>query len=557
MLATIKDKNIDPPIYSFKLALKASLIASCVVLSIIAILNFLFLPYLAEERINHAKVIGETTSILIAELTKDKIDENNQELLNGILTKILRRAQEKEKELLQLSIILYPSGTYHASSTKQYLNRRIHSSLLKKIRNNKTSEITSETLKYKINDRTFTALQFLKNIYSRRGEGTSRVAVVQVLFDYDRIINDVRQKLLIGGFSILLLVIATILILLLPFSAVQRDLLEALNQLGDKNFAFRLPASSNDEIGLLYRAVNFLSHKLKREYDAKQSPQALPKKEDLTQYQMDNISIRKLDVTCLCARVPDLMQQVADESAVIVSESVNDFLAPLNHVVRNDSGRIAKIIGDKVYVIFEGVNGVDNAIHSALKIHQAWQEVNHERKVLGRPLLNFGIGLHCSKSVIGAFKDAEVNYAILGESMNQAAFLCSSARQGTVLISATTVKLANGPYDYSIHTPLVYPGTSREIDVFLLKTIERDQQSSKEAYEASLLGAVQKPMEGTIPDMLDETFSNEPLEMIPQEDENSEDFHDLPSSIHGLDDGMDSSTLMWDGFTAKPHRHKK
>ena len=110
---------------------------------------------------------------------------------------------------------------------------------------------------YKIEDKTITVLQFLRNIIVNNDNEEIHVATTQVLYNYSLIIDKTRYALfLFGGIFLggMLLILAGVYF---PISRNHLKLIEALKQVRKKNFDYKLRVKSKDEFGMLFSEYIF------------------------------------------------------------------------------------------------------------------------------------------------------------------------------------------------------------------------------------------------------------------------------------------------------------
>lgn len=516
---------IETPSFHIKLALKATLIISFFIIALMAISDLFFLENLSESSIKQIENIGKGSTLIVSELAKTSIGNRNPKSLHKALLNTHKFVIEKEFGLLQISVILFPSGRYYSSTVKEFNNRTVHSSLYNKIKANRLRGVAVSRLTYKINKQNIPVLQLLQNITDKNQK---RIAVTQLLFDYSYLIKATRKQILLIGGILLLVSILPIWIILVPISLAHKNVIEGMSQISKGNFDFRLVGNFADELDLLYQVFNRMTEILKDRFKEVKEPAKPPPVNQLTHIdQTFDSSLRKVNITCLCARIPDIQEQIRQEELSDVFNFIDDFLFTFQKIIEEHGGQQIRILGDKVYCLFEGVNAIDNSIRTALKGNQIWQAVNHEKKVLNQKILDFGVGLHTASSVVGVFKKTMGDYTIVGEIGNVAAILCGCAKTNSILISSSMIDQAGASFQHQPLVDVVIPKLLDNIEASVLQNLPWDTQSIQIVKE-QVLRNTNKGTESTIPNMLEETFQSSPLQPVESDDKFEEIIDELP-----------------------------
>ena len=538
---------------NLQLIIKMILIIVFIIVGVVAVLNYLFLHILAKPRINQVTEMAKATSIIVSELALNSFYDRDREHLNTALKDLLIETNSQSSGFLQASVILYPSGLYYASTNNNFTNRKVGLSLLKKIEANVLSGTVVTKLNYEVDQKTTPVLQFLRNIAIVQKGKEKRIATTQILFDYGKILSETRETLIQAGGIALIFSIAIIWLLFLPISVAHRKLLEAMNQASRRNFEYTLQSKSSDEIGLLFGAYNHLAKQLKTHFGRSSTAATTQISRDDTGQPptAEQQSLRKAEITCLCARIPNLGTIIGKNSPEEIADYIREFLIPFDETVKTFGGQVVRVLGDKVYAFFEGINSIDNAIRAAIKINQNWRRFNHERKVLGRDSLNYGIGLHSAQGIAGSLSETNWSYTFFGPASSIAGFLSSCAHREQILVSSSMMDNTSGAFQHRTVEDLV-PFGLPETEVFLeissdvssiesgdkmdyttsfdVKTESSDMMiETLDAHETSLNpilnetstgSSLRKTGDASIPDMLEETLKATPLQSLNPKDLN-------------------------------------
>lgn len=551
------------PAYSYRLVSKILLIVGFIIVGCVALLNFFFLDHIAAPQIRQIKEMARTTSVVVSDLALSSFYSRDKTQIIDALDKVLIETGGHESGLQQISVILYPSGIYYASTNREFQNKKAGQTLLRKIEKNAGRETFSELLNYEVNNRTTTVLQFLKNIYVNQDGEDKRIASVQVLFDYNRILRTSRLTLFLIGALILLLCLGLVCIIFLPVSAVYRKLFEGLQEVGHSHFNFSLPVTTRDETGILFRAFNRMNQNLQAYFKEGQATkiERLQEGEEAAAGPGEHL-LRKTEITCLCARIPGIQEMIEKSVSSAVDEYISEFLEPFEKTVQEYGGQVVKVLGDKVYTLFEGINSIDNSVRMALKINQSWQISNHERKVLNRKQKNFGIGLHSTEGVAGSLSRMTASYTFVGDAAAVAERLCSCAKMEEILISASMMDKTSGAYQHQVVKTISAEDLTMKEDVISITPLPVDDMGVGVRVKAgpapmggltdqggdSVTGQSKSSFESSITDMLEETLISSPLDPLNDQGErhsNNDDFGGFGLTGEPFDD---SSQSLWETF---------
>lgn len=126
---------------------------------------------------------------------------------------------------------------------------------------------------------------------------------------------------------------------------------------------------------------------------------------------------------------------------------LNRYFAAMGEIITRYGGRIDKLMGDSILVVFglpESSEGdVANAIACAVEMQQSMSEVNSGNQKLGLPDLYMGIGLNSGEVVVGELGSDHYNeYTVIGDEVNLVSRIESHSLRGQILISEKTYGLA-------------------------------------------------------------------------------------------------------------------
>jgi len=560
------NKNLpetNMPAYSYRVVSKILLIVGFVIVGCIALLNFFFLDKIAGTDVRQIKEMARTTSVIVSDLALSSFYSRDKTQIIDALDNVLDEEQGHESGLLQVSVILFPSGVYYASTNKDFQNKKAGQTLLRKIEQNDQKQTVSELINYEVNSRTTTVLQFLRNIHVSMDGDEKRIATVQVLFDFNRVLKKARESLFIVGGLILLLCFGLVGVLFLPLSAVYRKLFEGMEEVTHGHFGFSLPVGTRDETGILFKTFNRMNQQLQDYFKNGQDSQVEQVVDrDKDKQALSEHMLRKTEITCLCARIPGIQEVIESSVSSDIDEYISDFIEPFEKIVQEFGGQVVKVLGDKVYTLFEGINSLDNSIRMSLKINQVWQVDNHERKVLNRKQKNYGIGLHSTDGVAGSLSRISAGYTFIGEAASMSERLCSFARMEEILISSSMMDKASGAYQHQLVKNISVEDLIKAEQVISITLLPVDDAtigsglkgdsgsvSPVDGTADSALGKSKPSFESSITDMLEETLITSPLDPLKEEIAPDSGFDDGLGDMSLSEEGFDdSSQSLWETF---------
>lgn len=119
---------------------------------------------------------------------------------------------------------------------------------------------------------------------------------------------------------------------------------------------------------------------------------------------------------------------------------LNEYYEVLVEVVFRHEGTVDKFIGDEMMVIWGAPVVHDDdphrAVMAALDMQAALAEFNRKSLDTGRPKIKVGIGINTGNLMAGYIGSSHtMSYSVIGDTVNTASRLCSSAQPDQILIS--------------------------------------------------------------------------------------------------------------------------
>ena len=128
---------------------------------------------------------------------------------------------------------------------------------------------------------------------------------------------------------------------------------------------------------------------------------------------------------------------------------VSSFNARLGPIIRSNNGFINQYLGDSIMAIFP--NDPADALHAAINMQKAVQDLNKERRAKGLDSIKAGIGMHTGPLIMGITGDEyRLDAATISDTVNTAARIESLTKyyRSPLLLSDETFKYLNGQHDF-------------------------------------------------------------------------------------------------------------
>ncbi len=148
-------------------------------------------------------------------------------------------------------------------------------------------------------------------------------------------------------------------------------------------------------------------------------------------------------VTILLADLRGFMALAATYEAGVIIDMLNRCLARMSEIIFRHKGVIDKFMGDSIMVLFGAPitreDDVQRALHCAVEMQLAMQEINEFHRANGLPDLYMGIGINTGQVLAGKLgTDAYSEYTVIGDEVNLASRIEAFSLRGQILISETT-----------------------------------------------------------------------------------------------------------------------
>ena len=147
---------------------------------------------------------------------------------------------------------------------------------------------------------------------------------------------------------------------------------------------------------------------------------------------------------------------------------LNSFFDKMIDVVFKYNGTLDKIIGDELMVLYgaplKKSDDILNAVKTAKEMFTTLDKFNIKMIEEGFPKLNIGIGINYGKVICGNIgSEQQMNYTVIGDTVNLASRLCSAAKPGEIIISDSVYKNLDDNKGFSINEELLLKGKKQPV----------------------------------------------------------------------------------------------
>jgi adenylate cyclase len=160
-----------------------------------------------------------------------------------------------------------------------------------------------------------------------------------------------------------------------------------------------------------------------------------------------------------------------------VMEMLNQLFGASIPIIFKYNGTVDKYIGDGFLAVFgspdpdpEGKQW-ENAVRAALEIQSAVRKLGREWQSLNRPAYKIGIGIHTGPVLQGFIgSDEQMEYTVIGDTVNRASRYCDGAGPGEVVISPAVYKQVSNLVEITAkNIKPKHTATEGELEAYIVK----------------------------------------------------------------------------------------
>jgi adenylate cyclase len=276
-----------------------------------------------------------------------------------------------------------------------------------------------------------------------------------------------RQSLLFGIVTIILLVIVMGLFLRATVVKPVQKIGTVADQVGAGRFDGRISVSSNDEIGRLGTRINDMVAGLRQKIAlSKFVSQATLETVERSSKEIRRGGERRR-VTMVFSDVRGFTAFSETREPEEVVEMLNEYLQAQAEVVVKHGGDIDKFVGDELMARFTGDSMELRATKCAVEMIAAVNALNEK---IGAHNLSVGVGVNAGDVIFGAMgAEHRLDFTVIGDSVNLAARLCSSAKGGEVLVTQVIRDAVGDALEMEPLEPIRVKGKAEPIPIYRAK----------------------------------------------------------------------------------------
>jgi adenylate cyclase len=153
---------------------------------------------------------------------------------------------------------------------------------------------------------------------------------------------------------------------------------------------------------------------------------------------------------------------------------LTDYFTEMVDIVFEHSGTLDKFMGDAIMALWGAPIGhaddADRAMQCAIDQLETLEKMNAKWKESGRQPLAIGIGINYGEVFAGNIgSNRRLEYTVIGDAVNTASRLCSSAGRNEILISEPFYKALKNPPKVEALEPIQVKGKTKKVTVYRVK----------------------------------------------------------------------------------------
>jgi adenylate cyclase len=163
-----------------------------------------------------------------------------------------------------------------------------------------------------------------------------------------------------------------------------------------------------------------------------------------------------------------------DMSPDDIATLLTEYFTEMVEIVFEHSGTLDKFMGDAIMALWGApivhADDADRAMQCALDQLAILEKMNAKWKEQGRPPVAIGIGINFGEVFAGNIgSDRRLEYTVIGDAVNTASRLCSSAGPNEILISEPFYKELKKPPKVEALEPIQVKGKAKKVPVYRVK----------------------------------------------------------------------------------------
>ena len=253
------------------------------------------------------------------------------------------------------------------------------------------------------------------------------------------------------------------------------ELVSATREIRKGNYEVKLPHSSTREMNTLAESFNDMAAglALKDRYHSVLHRVTDPQVAEELIAGRVRLGGELREVTVVFCDIRGYTAMTVGRDPVEVIEILNCHLSAMTHIVQAHRGVISQFVGDAIFTLFGAPKSYGDDAERAVRC--AWAMMRERQRMNSESIepLRIGIGIASGQMVAGCIgAETRSDYVVVGERVNLAARLCSSAAADEILIDEETRIRARKVVSSEPLQPLLLKGFSQPVPVFRIVDIQ-------------------------------------------------------------------------------------
>jgi adenylate cyclase len=153
---------------------------------------------------------------------------------------------------------------------------------------------------------------------------------------------------------------------------------------------------------------------------------------------------------------------------------LNRYFSQMSEIIFAHGGTLDKYIGDGLMAIFGAPNATpedaENALRTAITMQRRLATLNEQLESDGFSRISVGIGLHTGVATVGYIgSEQRSEYTAIGDTVNLASRLESTAVGGQILVSEATARSGGDSFTFLPHESLTVKNRLQSVSLFEVK----------------------------------------------------------------------------------------
>ena len=263
------------------------------------------------------------------------------------------------------------------------------------------------------------------------GERAFYLAFVPVEVQFE-ILGTIQKNILLIAASSFLVIIPVAFLIAGAFSGPIQRLTKAMLKVREGNLEVEVQSNSNDEVGILTKTFNEMIQGLRERFALTKyvGDHTLRMIQEKKKVDLDEKASFQ-ELTILFTDIRGSTSKIATSTPEIFLEKLNKTLGQQADMVLAHNGSIDKYVGDSLIALYAGEDSLNAAIQTAIGMQKAFKADEE----LSSFFKGIGIGINYGKVILGNMGAKErMDYTVIGSEVNLCARLCSTAKDGQILL---------------------------------------------------------------------------------------------------------------------------